>query len=383
MTFRSSRWSVCFLLFAVAAGCSGKAAPEPIWIGHLAPLTGPNGATGRHAEQAVDLAVEETNQEDNRIAGRSVAVRHVDLDPDPKAAAVRLVTVNRVSALLGSVEAGPAEALALQAQSYRVPTVVTADLSVAPPGKYLFAIGLAPARRGEALARFVAEKLHKTPVTVLAPDRGPAAAALVDAFAAKLGRERVRKCTYAIDSSGQKAPHYEEPAKQARAQNPEAILIVGNADAFLALRAELLKAGLDKKTPLLFGGDEEQLTTLLAKGPDLDGTFATTAFALDGGTPRAEEIAKGLPRAQAFVTAYRAKFGEAPDANAALAYDAARLLFEAMRRAKSSEGDKVQEQLATLAPDFEGLTGPLSRRPTFVVQIKGGRAEVRELYESR
>jgi len=48
-----------------------------------------------------------------------------------------------------------------------------------------------------------------------------------------------------------------------------------------------------------------------------------------------------------------------PDAHAALAYDAARILFDAIARAGSTEGDKLRDALAQ-TKNFAGVTGLIS-----------------------
>jgi branched-chain amino acid transport system substrate-binding protein len=395
---RSAALGCAFLAFSLLIGCSGKTALEPISVGHLAPLGGPNGVVGKRAQQAIQLAVEEANRDENRIAGRQVAVRHVDTSGDARTAqqeAVRLLTVNKVVALLGNLEAGQAESVGLQVQSYKVPVVVTAGLAAPPTSKYLFATGPPPAARGQALARLAAEKLQKAPIALLVPDRGTEPAAVADAFTARLGAERARRWTYpaepdsAADPKGsedratqarKREADLDDVAKKVATSGPQAVLLVGSAADCLRLRSALEKAGLSHTVPVLFGGAEQELTAIEASGQAGDGVYAATAFWLDAHTPRAREIAKSLARAEAFATTYQARYGEPPDANAALAYDSAGLLFEAMRRAKSFDGDKVQEQLAALQPEFEGLTGPLSRRPTFIVQMKGGRPQLVEFY---
>src|SRR5262249_36542112 len=88
------------LALLVLCGCKPRGEPEPILIGHVAPLSGPNEQIGESARQAIALAVAEANnREENLIAGLRVAVLHVDsrgeldaLQPE----AVRLITVNRV-----------------------------------------------------------------------------------------------------------------------------------------------------------------------------------------------------------------------------------------------------------------------------------------------
>jgi branched-chain amino acid transport system substrate-binding protein len=380
------------IVLAILAGCSGKAAPEPISIGHLAPRTGPRAAVGKHAEQGIVLAVEEVNREENRIAGRPVTVRHVDTGDDPKTAtqeAVRLITVNRVAAVLGNLEATPAESLGLEVQTYRVPVIVSAGLAFQPTSKYLFPIGPAPGLRGQALAQVAGQQQRQFAVAVLVPDRGPVPEALAEAFASQLGRDRVKKWSYPAgpsqeaESTEHKAePDLEELARKVKAQMPGGVLVVGSAGPCLRMRAALRKAGIDEKVPFFFGGDEEALTALLEAGSQAEGIHATTAFCLDTDTPKGQEVSKRLSRAQAFATAYQGRFSEAADANAALAYDSARLLFEAMRRASTTDGDKVQEQLTGLLADFDSLTGPLPHRHVFVVQIRGGRLSLVDIYTS-
>ena len=58
-----------------------------------------------------------------------------------------------------------------------------------------------------------------------------------------------------------------------------------------------------------------------------------------------------------FVAAYRARWnGETPDAMAALGYDAAKVLADALRRAGSTEGPAIRDALAATKA-FPGVTG--------------------------
>ena len=84
------------------------------------------------------------------------------------------------------------------------------------------------------------------------------------------------------------------------------------------------------------------------------------------------------PRVQDFIKKYKEKFGETPDGLAALGYDAARILIEAMRRAKSLGGDDIARELAT-TKDFDGVTGKISIdadrnavKPAVMLEMKNG-----------
>jgi branched-chain amino acid transport system substrate-binding protein len=62
---------------------------------------------------------------------------------------------------------------------------------------------------------------------------------------------------------------------------------------------------------------------------------------------------------QDYIQKYKAKFGETPDGLAALGYDAARILAEAIGRASSLSGADIAAELAKTR-DFDGVTGRIS-----------------------
>ena len=80
-----------------------------------------------------------------------------------------------------------------------------------------------------------------------------------------------------------------------------------------------------------------------------------------------------------FVANYRARYKIDPDAGAATAYDAARMLFDAFKRAKSHESADVRDALAE-TKDFPGVTGKITldanrnaQVPVYILRIEGGK----------
>jgi branched-chain amino acid transport system substrate-binding protein len=65
------------------------------------------------------------------------------------------------------------------------------------------------------------------------------------------------------------------------------------------------------------------------------------------------------PAARAFVAAFRKKFNTDPDAHAALAYDATRLIAQALK-AKGPDRRAIRDYLHSLNREsaYQGLTGP-------------------------
>ena len=72
-----------------------------------------------------------------------------------------------------------------------------------------------------------------------------------------------------------------------------------------------------------------------------------------------EQPSSIFPEGRAFVTAFRAKFGELPDQRAALAYDAAMIIGRAVI-SKGADRHKVRDYVAAIGtpgPAYRGVTG--------------------------
>jgi branched-chain amino acid transport system substrate-binding protein len=65
------------------------------------------------------------------------------------------------------------------------------------------------------------------------------------------------------------------------------------------------------------------------------------------------------PQVQAFVKEYQAKYGKVPSDMAALGYDAAMFVKNAVRVADSTESTKIRDAINS-TKDFQGITGRIS-----------------------
>src|SRR5205085_7627101 len=79
-----------------------------------------------------------------------------------------------------------------------------------------------------------------------------------------------------------------------------------------------------------------------------------------------------------FVNDYKSRYGAVPDALAATAYDAARIMFDAVKRAPSLDGTAIRDALAA-TKDFPGVTGNVTFnenrdavKPIVMIEIKAG-----------
>src|SRR5215207_6017624 len=92
-----------------AAGCHSSSEPTPVFLGHVATLSGAD-RSGERTAQGIRLAAQELNEGGLGAAldGRPLHVRHTDARGQVdafEAEAVRLATVNRVAGLIGGTSA--------------------------------------------------------------------------------------------------------------------------------------------------------------------------------------------------------------------------------------------------------------------------------------
>jgi branched-chain amino acid transport system substrate-binding protein len=346
-------------LAALAAGCGGKA-PEPIRLGHLV-VSGADQRGGEQARQGVQLAVEEWNKEAADRGGRQVLVLHVTARSE--AEAVRLLSVNRVVALIVAPEHLLAEGAARAAGRYEAAVVVAGELASPPPG--VFPVGAGPAQRGRALARFAAGELKAGRAAVLTDGRDPVAAAVASGFLKGWPHAEPPVSRQWVDGQGTDlAPQATEAAKAKAGVE----LIAGPPADVRAAAAALHAAGL--RVPLLHGGQDGGAAALEGL-PDGADVYLVTAYAPEGLTDAGKDFARR----------YEERFHAAPDLHAALAYDGARLLLAALRKAPDVTPSRLRAQLAKREP-FEGVTGPWTwkdgevRRPLFLLRLENNRAKL-------
>jgi branched-chain amino acid transport system substrate-binding protein len=130
-------------------------------------------------------------------------------------------------------------------------------------------------------------------------------------------------------------------------EHPDLVFVAGTDVSGLAFLKEARRQQLAAD---LVGGDGWQT---VAPSTLANGIFVGAPFSAQD--PR--------PEVRAFVTAYTKKYGSTPDGNAALAYDATKLLAHAVERV-GPDRRKIRDYLATLSDGeaYRGVTGAIRFR---------------------
>ncbi len=339
-------------------GCGRSSDTSPVPIGHL------HHAGDEESIRGVTLAVEQINADSARhVAGRKVHVIHADGGTTPDEAqgqTTRLITLDKVDALIGGNRWGPVERLALAAQSPATVAVTCNGYGGAPFAPMLFPIGAAPSEIGKTLARHCKE-VKASKVIVLKEADAVVPGLIARSFAEQWGSAAEHTIR------GNETPDFLKDLKA------DAIVLCASARSALAWKTKL-PPGI----PLLFGGEEADIAILQREIEAKRDILAVASFHPDDPTPTARE----------FVQRYQERFGKAPGLGAALAYDALMIWAEAARRANSASSDKVREQLAKKQATFATLTGSLwfeadqtPRRPLFVVRIASDGIKLDKRYD--
>jgi branched-chain amino acid transport system substrate-binding protein len=347
-----------FLVVCLPGHGSRAQTAEPIKIGAFLSLTGATASYGVSALNAIKLATEETNRAGG-INGKQIELVVEDdhsNTQDVPGIVTRLIKEAKVQALLAEPVSTRAMAAAPIAQSNRV--VMISSASVKPEltmhGDYIFRACFISSTEGEAIAKFATGKLKAKRAAIILDPQNDYAVVLAKFFAdsfTKLGGEIRGQQTYQASDKTLTAQFI-----AITAMNPDVVFAPGFYTTAPLVARAMKQSGL-KAT--LIGSDGWDSPELMKDGSE---PFAGVYFA------NHFWVGNNDPVAKKFVNDYQTKYGVIPDAGSATAYDAARLLFDAFKRANSTESAAVREALAA-TEKFPGVTGKITIDPQRNAQV--------------
>ena len=354
---------------AVLAGCDGTRSNE-IVIGHFASMTGSEATFGQSTDNGIKLAVDEVNAKGG-VNGKKVRLITYDDKGDPKeagSAVTRLVTRDRVVAVLGEVASGLSLAGAPVCQDYGVPMVSPSSTNpkVTKVGNMIFRVCFIDPFQGLVCAKFAREHedIKAQKAAVLYDQKAPYSVGLYEEFKKAfiaLGGEVTSEEAYTGGDQD-----FSAQLTSIRASGADVIFVPGYYTDVGNIAVQARKLGITK--PLL-GGDGWDSSKLAEIGGDaIEGCFYSNHYSHQDPSPRVQE----------FIAKYKAKHQETPDGLAALGYDAAYILFQAFEKAPSLKGEEVAAALAA-TKDFDGVTGRISIdqdrnavKPAVMLEMKNG-----------
>jgi branched-chain amino acid transport system substrate-binding protein len=343
-------------LLGVYVGCHQPNAYESskdhttIKIGFFGDLSGPTFNFGESAKNGILMAADEINQAGG-IDGRRIDVVIEDDGGSPEKAALltgKLIDHDKVVAIIAGGTSSNSRAAAPKAQAAKIPLISpsSTDPAVTQAGDYIFRACFVDAFQGEVMAHFAVNTLKAKKAAILFDFNSPYGRGLTDYFElsfSKLGGQIVSKLSYTqgdVDFKGQLSTF--------QAAAPDVIYIPGYYGDVALIAKQARMIGLTQPLLGADGWDAPELWQLA--GDALNGSYITTHYSVDDPSPAI----------QRFVQEYKQRYGNLlPDAHAALAYDAMRVLADAIARSRSTDPTLLRDALAA-TKGFAGVTGVIS-----------------------
>jgi len=330
-------------------------AQAPLKIGVMLPTSGVLAAIGREQVNAMQLAVESAG---GTVAGRKIELIIEDTAANPSTGltkARKLVISDKVDAIAGIVSSAVALAVAPYAASARIPVVIsnagTDNLSGDKCSRYMVRASYSMAQTAVPIGNYMAKKGIKR-VFILASDYiapRESVNAFKKAFTAAGGQ-----IVGEVWTPFGKTQDYGPYISQVRAANPDALYAVYYGGEAILFTKQYEAFGIKDKIPLY--------SALGLTPPNLRKAQGDSAVGVIQSSNYIAELEH--PENKAFVAAYRKKFNDDPGEFAAYAYDAIRVILEAVKARNGDTSDKAAFVAAMEKVSFTGPRGPISLSST-------------------
>jgi branched-chain amino acid transport system substrate-binding protein len=364
--------SLLFIGSLIVTACGGAAGGGgPVKVALLAPMSGQVKTFGESTKNAVDIAVAEWNAAGG-AAGHQIqlVVEDSQCSAEPAVnAANKVIDQDGVKFIIGEVcssasipvseIAGAKHVLQISPTSTNPSVTVDANGQTKP---YIFRACFIDPFQGTVGANFALKTLKAKTAFIMLDQGNDYVRGLAEFFEKAFtagGGTIVGKETYTSQDTD-----FSAILSKVADTKPDVLYLPDYYNIVNLVGAQVKQRNLNV---VMMGGDGWDSSDLDLKAAD--GGYFTNHYSKDDTRPIVQD----------WVKKYSAKYGSAPDALATLGYDAANMLFTAMKSSNSVDPDKVKDALASLK-DFDGVSGKMSIdaqhnpvKSAVVLQVKDGK----------
>lgn len=334
------------------AGCSSSS--DKIKVGLNFELSGAVASYGQAEVQGIELAIEQINAAGG-IDGKLIELIKRDNKSDAAettSIATFLATQEKVSVILGAATSGLTKAQVPVANQYKVPLIspsATADdvtndgVNVQP---FAYRVSFIDSFQGITMANFASKDLNKLRAVILGDQSSDYAKGLAETFSAQFKSNGGTVVAQEAYVSGEQ--DFNGVLTRVAQMDFDVLFVPGYYQEVGLIIKQAREAGIT--TPILGGDgfDSPVLFDLAGKDALYDVYFSQAYSSLDQD-----------PMVTKFIADFKAKYGVEPNAFSALGYDTALLAVDAIRRAGSSDPEKINEALGSTV-NFQGVTGSIT-----------------------
>jgi branched-chain amino acid transport system substrate-binding protein len=346
---RKKKLAGIFMSFMMAAGVlagcnssstSGEKDGETIKIGANLELSGGVASYGQSIEEGLKLAIEEINKEG--IDGKKLELVTFDNKSDAAEAtngAIKLISQDKVSAIIGAATSTNTLAQVEIAQKNKTPLITPTGTNSTITFKdgvlndFVFRTCFIDPFQGTVAANFASKDLKVKNAAIIIDSSSDYSKGLASSFQKSFessGGKVVAEEAYVA-----KDTDFNAILTNIKAKNPEFVFLPGFYEEVGLIIKQARALGID--VPIM-GGDGWDSPTLvdIAGAGSLNNTFITNHYSSGDSDPKVQD----------FVKAFQGKYKDkSPDAFAALGYDTAYFLADAIKRAGSGDPEKIRKAL--------------------------------------
>lgn len=326
------------VLFISLSACGKKdgaeADSEIIKLGAIYPETGAVAVYGNAVKNGIDLAIKKYN-EDGGVLGKTIELKAYDNKGDNSEtvnAYNKLVSSDKVDALLGAVISTNSLAIAPLAAKDGIPMITATSTAwdVTLSGENVFRSCYTDPYQGGIAAKFATEDLKAKTAAVMYDPANDYGVGLAEAFKEEFEANGGKVVSYEGFNAADK--DYKSVLTNIKGTEPEVLFIPDYYNTVALVGKQAQEVGVEAT---LIGGD------------GWDGVLGIDKTAVEGGYfANHYSTSDEDPLIQDFIASYKEEYdGEMPNAFAALGYDSAVTMIEAIKAAESTDSEKVVEAL--------------------------------------
>jgi branched-chain amino acid transport system substrate-binding protein len=343
-----------FALLALGlAPAPGRAADskEPVTLGAIEVLTGPNSRYGTAIKNGFDLALDEINAAGGVLKGRKLALDYEDSagSKDQAVNALRkLIGRDKVPMILGPTLSNEMFAAGPVANERHVPILGTSTTAngITAIGPYVFRTSLPEADVVPVTLAAAQKKFGLKKVALLYGNDDAFTKSGYDVMKASLDKLGIQIVT--TESFGAKDTDFSAQLTKIKSLEPDAVVVSALVEAASGILLEARALGFPPEIRFIGGNGFNSPKLGEIAGAAADGTLVGSPWF----------VGKSDPANRKFVADYRAKYGSDPDQFAAQAFDTLHIVALALDQAGAAEPDKLRDALGTVK--YIGVTGPFA-----------------------
>ncbi len=363
---------------ATLSGAALAQAKEPVRIGAIEILTGPNSRYGIAIQRGFDLALEDVNKAGGVLGGRPLAITYEDsagAKEQALNAARKLIGRDKVPLVLGPTLSNEMFAAGPIANERKVPIVGTSTTAsgITAIGPYVFRTSLPESDVIPVTLKTAQTKLGVKKVAVMYGNDDAFTKSAYDVMKAALETLKIEVIT--TETFGSKDSDFSAQLTKIKSLNPDAVVLSALVEAAAGIELQARQLGIAKGVPFIGGNGLNSPKLGDIAGEAADGTIVGSPWF----------IGKKDPANQKFVQAFKAKYNDDPDQFAAQAFDTLHIVAKALDAAGAPDSEKIKDAL--LKTTYTGVMGPFSFTPNrdpadtsgvVVLVMKGGRFQILE-----